>query len=149
MTGRYDCPYLGSLGRRSRVIVVPPRHPSKCCALSLGNAPLKLSCFLAHTSDWEFLSILESGRHKLLNAHDLMLGNPSLCGWEVLRLGPSPTLGSLGPSQLWCHKSRVSLWDSPSAHGVAGIHHREMHHNCCLHDVHLVRNKSEVWTWKT
>ena len=31
-----------------------------------------------------FLSILESGRHKLLVAHGLTLVTPSLCGWEAL-----------------------------------------------------------------
>ena len=34
--------------------------------------------------------------------------------------GPSPTLGSLGPSHQWRHKSRASLQDPPCAHGVAG-----------------------------
>ena len=34
--------------------------------------------------------------------------------------GPSPTLGSLGPSHQWRHKSRASLRGPPCAHGVAG-----------------------------
>ena len=34
--------------------------------------------------------------------------------------GPSPTLGSLGPSHQWHHKSRASLRGPPCAHGVAG-----------------------------
>ena len=34
--------------------------------------------------------------------------------------GPSPTLGSLGPSHQWRHKSRTSLQGLPCAHGVAG-----------------------------
>jgi hypothetical protein len=34
--------------------------------------------------------------------------------------GPSPTLGPLGPSHLWRHKSRVSLRCPRRAHGVAG-----------------------------
>ena len=33
--------------------------------------------------------------------------------------GPSPTLGSLGSSHQWRHKSRVSLRGPPCAHGVA------------------------------
>ena len=36
-------------------------------------------------------------------------------------LGPSPTLGSLGPSHQWRHKSRASLRSPPCAHGVAGF----------------------------
>ena len=35
-------------------------------------------------------------------------------------LGPSLTLGLLGPSHQWCHKSWASLRDPPCAHGVAG-----------------------------
>src|ERR1700738_2522295 len=35
--------------------------------------------------------------------------------------GPSPTLGSLGPSHHWRHKSWVSLRGPPCAHGVSGI----------------------------
>ena len=34
--------------------------------------------------------------------------------------GPSPTLGSLGPSHQWRHKSQASLRGPPCAHGVAG-----------------------------
>ena len=34
--------------------------------------------------------------------------------------GPSLTLGLLGPSHQWCHKSRASLRGPPCAHGVAG-----------------------------
>ena len=33
---------------------------------------------------------------------------------------PSLTLGLLGPSHQWCHKSRASLRGPPCAHGVAG-----------------------------
>ena len=35
-------------------------------------------------------------------------------------LGPSPILGSLGPSHQWRHKSRASLQGPPCDHGVAG-----------------------------
>ena len=35
-------------------------------------------------------------------------------------MGPSHTLGSLGPSHQWRHKSWVTLRGSPCAHGVSG-----------------------------
>ena len=35
-------------------------------------------------------------------------------------LGPSLTLGLLGPSHQWCHKSQASLWGPVCAHGVVG-----------------------------
>ena len=41
-------------------------------------------------------------------------------------LGPSPTLGSLGPSHEWRHKSWASLWGPPCAHGIAGTPQREV-----------------------
>jgi hypothetical protein len=47
-------------------------------------------------------------------------------GRRPKRPGPSPTLGSLGPSHQWCHKSRVSLRGPPCAHGVAGTPHGEV-----------------------
>ena len=66
-----------------------------------------------------FLSILELAHHKL---HGLTLVTPRLCGWRrSQRTWPSPTLGSLGPSRHRRHKSRVSLWGPPCAHGVSGI----------------------------
>src|ERR1700738_3947786 len=40
--------------------------------------------------------------------------------------GPSPTLGSLGPSHQWRHKSRVSLRGALCAHGVSGTPHGEV-----------------------
>ena len=43
--------------------------------------------------------------------------------------GPSPTLGSLGPSHQWRHKSRASLWGPPCAHGVAGTPQGEVRDN--------------------
>ena len=46
-------------------------------------------------------------------------------GRRFKQLGPSPTLGSLGPSHKWCHKSRASLRGS-CAHGVAGTPHGEV-----------------------
>ena len=54
----------------------------------------------------------------------------SVGGRRSQRLGPSPALGSLGPSHQWCHKSRVSLWAPPCAHGVVGTPHGEVHGNC-------------------
>ena len=41
--------------------------------------------------------------------------------------GPSPTLGSLGPSHQWRHKSWVSLRGPPCAHGVAGTPQGDVH----------------------
>src|ERR1700684_3273872 len=46
----------------------------------------------------------------------------SMGGRRSQRPGPSPTLGSLGPSHHRRHKSRVSLRGPPCAHGVSGIH---------------------------
>ena len=40
--------------------------------------------------------------------------------------GPSPTLGSLGPSHQWRHKSRASLRGPLCAHGVAGTSQGEV-----------------------
>src|ERR1700684_543537 len=45
----------------------------------------------------------------------------SVGGRRSQRPGPSPTLGSLGPSHHRRHKSRVSLRGPPCAHGVSGI----------------------------
>jgi hypothetical protein len=42
------------------------------------------------------------------------------------RPGPSPTLGSLGPSHHRRHKSRVSLRGPPCVHGVSGTPHGEV-----------------------
>jgi hypothetical protein len=54
-------------------------------------------------------------------------------GRRSKRLGPSPTLGSLGPFHQWRHKSRVSLRGSPCAHGVGGTPHGK------VRDIHSVR----------
>ena len=47
-------------------------------------------------------------------------------------LGPSPILGSLGPFHHWRHKSRVSLWGPPCAHGVLGTLHEEVRYKVDL-----------------
>ena len=47
-------------------------------------------------------------------------------GKRSQRPGPSPTLGTLGPSHQRRHKSHVSLRGPPCAHGVAGIPHGEV-----------------------
>ena len=60
--------------------------------MSLSNALLKLPYLLADTFN---LGILESGRHKLLNANGFTLITPNLSRWETFlapRLGLSPTL---------------------------------------------------------
>src|ERR1700737_2800654 len=51
----------------------------------------------------------------------------SVGGRRSQRPGPSPTLGSLGPSHQRRHKSRVSLRGPPCAHGVSGTPHGELH----------------------
>jgi hypothetical protein len=53
------------------------------------------------------------------------------------RPGPSPTLGSLGPSHHRRQKSRVSLRGPPCAHGVLDILFREVRNTHPHHD-HLV-----------
>ena len=56
----------------------------------------------------------------------------SVGGRRSQRLGPSPTLGSLGPSHQWRHKSQVSLRGFPCAHGVSGTPHGEVRDICPL-----------------
>ena len=43
--------------------------------------------------------------------------------------GPSLTLGLLGPSHQWYHKSQASLRGPPCAHGVAGTPQGEVRDN--------------------
>src|ERR1700737_3396911 len=50
----------------------------------------------------------------------------SVGGRRSQRPGPSPTLGSLGLSHQWRHKSRVSLRGPPCAHGVLGTPYGEV-----------------------
>ena len=57
----------------------------------------------------------------------------SVGGRRSLRPGPSSTLGSLGPSHQWRHKSRVSLHGPPCAHGVSGTTHGEVRNTGVLH----------------
>src|ERR1700737_476036 len=47
-------------------------------------------------------------------------------GRRSQRPGPSPTLGSLGPSHQQRHKSRVSLRGPPCTHGVSGTPYGEV-----------------------
>jgi hypothetical protein len=49
--------------------------------------------------------------------------------------GPSLTIGSLGPSHLWRHKSQASLRSPSCAYGIAGTPHGEVRNN---HDPWLV-----------
>ena len=58
--------------------------------------------------------------------------------------GPSPTLGSLGPSHQWCHKSRASLRGPPCAHGVAGTPQGEVRDNLGLAYV-AARAQRRAW----
>ena len=50
----------------------------------------------------------------------------SMGGRRSQCLGPSPTLGSLGPSHQWRHKSRMLLQGSPCVHDVSGTPNREV-----------------------
>src|ERR1700738_3181098 len=50
----------------------------------------------------------------------------SVGGRRSQRPGPSPTLGSLGPSHQRRYKSRVSLRGPPCAHGVLSTPHGEV-----------------------
>jgi hypothetical protein len=66
-------------------------------------------------------------------------------GRRPKRPGPSPTLGSLGPSHQWRHKSRVSLRGPPCAHGVAGTPHGEVRDTKSDHSPRRSsRNKKKV-----
>ena len=49
-------------------------------------------------------------------------------------IGASPTLGSLGHSHQWRHKSWVSLRGPPCAHGVSGTPHEEARNTNYLAD---------------
>ena len=97
--------------------------------MSLGNAPFKLPYLLAHTSYWE---VLEHFRIQTPWATQCSWPYPR--SWFLISVGgrcsqhpgPSLTLGSLGPSHPWCHKSRVSLLGPPCAHHVASIPHEEV-----------------------
>ena len=59
--------------------------------------------------------------------------------------GPSPTLGSLGPSHQWHHKSRASLRGPPCAHGVAGTPQGEVRDRQGLL---MVDEELDYWTAK-
>ena len=65
-------------------------------------------------------------------------------GRRFQRLGPSPTLGSLGPSFQWRHKSQVSLWGPPCVHGALGILHGEV---CDYLDIELV-NIAQIFSYR-
>ena len=76
--------------------------PCHCCfrVLSLSIVPFALSYLLAHNSDW---GVLEHSR--IFTPWTLII-LVSLGGRHSQRLGPSPSLGSLGSSHQWRHKSR-------------------------------------------
>ena len=54
----------------------------------------------------------------------------SMGGRRSQRPGPSPTLGSLGPSHQWHHKSRLSLPGLPCAQDVSSTH-EEVRNRVC------------------
>ena len=68
--------------------------------------------------------------------------------------GPSPTLGSLGPSHQWRHKSRASLRGPPCAHGVAGTPQGEVRDTLferlkfCQYEYFLLLNMISVYHWQ-
>ena len=64
----------------------------------------------------------------------------SVDGRRSQRRGPSPALGSLGPSHPSYHKSRVSLWGPSCAHGVSDIPHGKVCHTLTLMDFTLWLN---------
>jgi len=67
-------------------------------------------------------------------------------GRRSQRLGPSPTLGSLGPSHHQRHKYRVSLRGLHCAHGVSGIPFGEVRDNHGLRKevVGMIQSESSV-----
>jgi hypothetical protein len=72
-------------------------------------------------------------------------------GRRSKRPGPSPTLGSLGPSHQWRHKSRVSFRGPPCAHGVAGTPHGEVcdrRYECITADEDLLNIAADEVTYK-
>ena len=118
--GFLTCPIQTSIEEVIPIITlaVPSATPK---VLPLDNTLIKLSYLLAHTYDWVFLSILEFGRHKLRIAHALPSWLPVFMDRRhSQRPGPSPTLGSFGPSYQQRHKSRVSLRGLPCTHVVLG-----------------------------
>ena len=69
------------------------------------------------------MSILESGRHKLLIAHGLTLITPSLREYE-----PFIRFGALIHTMItWALSPTASLRGLPYIHGVAGTPHEEVH----------------------
>ena len=60
-------------------------------------------------------------------------------GRHSQRPGPSPTLGSLGPSYQRRHKTRVSLRGPPCAHGVLGTPHED------VRDSIRVKKSAIIW----
>ena len=73
------------------------------------------------------MSTIESPCHELRTANGFHLCIlVSVGGKRSQRAGPSPTLGSLGPSRQRRHKSRVSLRDPLCPHGVSSIPHGEV-----------------------
>ena len=124
--------------------VVPRQRPTQISISPSLQPPIEV-----------FLSILGSGRHKLLIAHGLTLLTLNLRGWEVF-----PTPGALTHTRItWaphkrCHKSRVSLRGPPCTHGVSGTPHGEV---CNIDGLRLYKvmtattwpydNGNKAWTW--
>jgi len=68
-------------------------------------------------------------------------------GTRSQRPGPSPTLGSLGPSHQRRHKSPVSLQSPPCVQGVSGTPYGEVRDMYTRSNWNIVANHNEiVWT---
>ena len=121
--GIYACSNLCSPRSHSQATVVPGRYPRTAphsnCHISLLTPLIEV-----------FLSILESSHYKLRTSYGLTLMSPNpVGGRRSQRPWPSPTLGSLGSSHHWHHKSQVPLRAPPCAHGVSGIPYKEVRDN--------------------
>ena len=118
--GSYACSNLGCPGSHSQAIAVPG-----CCLGIASHSNCHISQLTPPID--VILSILESTHPKLHIAHGLTNVPPSVRGWEAFpMLRASPTLGSLGPSHQWRHKSWVSLRGPPCAHDVLSTPHGEV-----------------------
>jgi hypothetical protein len=117
-------------------------------ALSRDNAPLKVPYLLAHTSDWGVLERSRIWTHSLWPYPSWLL--VPMSGRRFKCPGPSPTLGSLGPSHQWRHKSQVSLQGPPCVHGVGGTPYgevRDRHPRCRWCSLNIVGLLVVSWRW--
>ena len=103
-----------------------------CCFRALSRMAPHSNCHISLLTPLieVFLSILESSHYELRTSYGLTLMSPNpVGGRRSQRPWPSPTLGSLGSSHHWHHKSQVPLRAPPCAHGVSGIPYKEVRDN--------------------